>query len=132
MMLGSVLAAAGTCIFVVAGIAHGQGSDVVAALVFGVPACALFIVAAVSVQSGRFGRATVVSVVAAFLIVAVVILAGVSASYADPCFEISHCRKSPTFAYLALNAATIVYVLSGAVGLLIGPIAVAGASALDR
>ncbi len=132
VLASSMLAAAGTLVFVIAGLAHGQGSDVVAALVFGAPACALLLFAARRLQGRNFLLSGISTFVAGVLMVAVVILAGVSASYADPCFEVARCKKSPTFAYIALTGATVTYVLAGFLSLVVGPVATGLAAAIHR
>ncbi len=124
VVCSSALAAAGVLIFVAAGLAHSQGSDVVAALVFGLPAGVLFMYSARRVQAQDFLRAALVCLVGGLLTVTVIILVGLSAAYADPCFGIAHCTRGPTFSYVALTGATIVFVLAGALGLVISPVAI--------
>ena len=125
VVCSSALTAAGVCVFIAGGLAHSQGSDVVAALVFGLPACVLFLYAARSLQARDSARAAIVCIVAGLLTVTQIILVGLSAAYSDPCFGIAHCTHRPTFAYVALTGATIVFVLAGALGLVIAPLAIA-------
>jgi hypothetical protein len=122
VVCSSALAAAGVLTFLAGGFA--QGYDAVVALFVGLPACVLFIYAARRVQAHDFSRAAIVSIVGGLLTLAAVILAGLSAGYADPCFEIAHCTRGPTFGYVALTGATFVFALGGALGLLISPIAI--------
>jgi hypothetical protein len=124
VVCSSALTAAGVLVFIAGGLAHAQGSDVVAALVFGLPACVLFMYAARRVQIRDFARAAIVCIVAGLLTVVQIILVGLSAAYSDPCFGIAHCTRQPTFAFVALTGATIVFVLAGALGLVIGPVAI--------
>lgn len=124
VVCSSALTAAGVLVFIAGGLAHSQGSDVVAALVFGLPACALFLYAVRRLQIEEFARAAVACIVAGLLTVTQIILVGLSAAYADPCFGITHCTRKPTFAYVALTGATIVFVLAGILGLIIGPLAI--------
>ena len=118
----SALAAAGILTFLAGEFA--QGYDVVVALILGIPTCLLFVYAARRLQMRDFSRAAIVCVVAGLLTLAEVILAGLSAGYADPCFEIAHCTRGPTFGYVALTGATIVFVLGGVLGLVVSPIAI--------
>lgn len=124
IVCSSALAAAGALIFVAGGLAHAQGSDVVAALVFGLPASVLFMYATRRVQLRDFSRAAIVCLVGGLLTVAEIILVGLSAAYSDPCFGIRHCTHGPTFSYVALTGATIVFVLAGALGLVVSPLAI--------
>ncbi len=124
VVCSSALTAAGVLVFIAGGLAHSQGSDVVAALVFGLPACGLFLYAARRLQTRDFARAAIVCIVGGLLTVTQIILVGLSAAYSDPCFGIAHCTRKPTFAYVALTGATIVFVLAGALGLLIAPVAI--------
>ena|SRR5579859_1726264 len=124
VVCSSALTAAGVLVFVAGGLAHSQGSDVVAALVFGLPACALFLYAARRLQVRDSARAAIVCIVGGLLTVTQIILVGLSAAYSDPCFGIAHCTHKPTFAYVALTGATVVFVLAGALGLVIAPIAI--------
>jgi hypothetical protein len=124
VVCSSALTAAGVLIFVAGGLAHAQGSDVVAALVFGLPACLLFTYAARRVQTHDFPRAAIVCLVGGLLTAAEVILVGLSAAYSDPCFEVAHCTRGPSFSYVALTGATLVFLLAGALGLVIGPLAI--------
>lgn len=124
IVCSSALAAAGVLIFLTGGLAHSQGSDVVAALVFGLPACVLFAYAVRRVQMRDFSRAALVCIVGGLLTIAEVILVGLSAAYSDPCFGITHCTRGPSFAYVALSGATIVFVLAGVLGLVISPLAI--------
>ena len=125
VVTSSALAAAGVVIFVLAGLAHRQGSDVVAALVFGLPACAIFVFSAQNVHQRNFARAAIVCVVGGLLMLVQIILVGLSAAYADPCFEVTRCTRGPTFVYVALTAATIVFVFATVLGLLISPATIA-------
>ena len=124
VVCSSALTAAGVLVFIAGGLAHSQGSDVVAALVFGLPACVLFLYAARRLQVRDYSRAAIVCIVAGLLTVTQIILVGLSAAYSDPCFGIAHCTRQPTFAFVALTGATIVFVLAGALGLLIAPVAI--------
>jgi hypothetical protein len=124
VVCSSALAAAGVLVFLAGGLAHGQGSDVVAALVFGLPACLLFMYAARCVQTRDFSRAAIVCIGGGLLTVAEIILVGLSAAYSDPCFGVARCTRGPTFAYVALTGATIVFVLAGGLGLVISPVAI--------
>jgi hypothetical protein len=124
VVCSSALTAAGVVVFIAGGLAHSQGSDVVAALVFGVPACVLFMYAARRLQTRESARAAIACIVGGFLTATQIILVGLSAAYSDPCFGIAHCTRKPTFAYVALTGATIVFVLAGALGLVISPVAI--------
>ena len=124
VVCSSALTAAGVLVFMAGGLAHSQGSDVVAALVFGLPACMLFLYAARRLQVQDSARAAIVCIAGGLLTVTQIILVGLSAAYADPCFGIAHCTRKPTFAYVSLTGATIVFVLAGALGLVIAPLAI--------
>ena len=96
----------------------------VVAFSFGLPICLLYVYAARRLQARDFARAALVCIVGGLLNLAEIILVGLTAPYADPCFEVAHCTRGPTFGYIALTGSTIVFVLAGVLGLVIGPLAI--------
>jgi hypothetical protein len=122
VICSSALAAAGLLLYLVG--AFSKGYDVVVAFSFGLPICLVYVYAARRLRSRDFTRAALVCFVGGLLTLAEIILVGLSAPYADPCFEVAHCTRGPTFAYVALTGATIVFVLTGVLGLVISPVAI--------
>jgi hypothetical protein len=122
VICGSALAAAGLLLYLVG--AFSQGYDVLVAFSFGLPICLLYVYAARRLRARDFTRASLVCFVGGLLTLAEIILVGLTAPYADPCFEVAHCTRGPTFTYIALTGATIVFVLAGVLGLMIGPLAI--------
>jgi hypothetical protein len=128
-----VLTVLGTASFIAGSFAyHALGSVLGLCLIFTVPACVLFLFSLSRVQMGNLSRAIIFSVIGGAIMVAAAIGAAIASAYANPCFEIAPCTRGPNFAYPALIAAMIAFLITAALGLLVSPAALGFASQRRR
>jgi hypothetical protein len=128
-----ILGIVGTIAFSAAGLAdHIQTSFLAGTLAFAVPGCLLFLYSGLQTRTKNFLSATLVSIVGGLIMLVDLIAAALSSAYANPCFEIAHCTRSSSFAYVAFNVAIILFLVTAVLGLFVSPLAVSGSARRRR
>jgi hypothetical protein len=101
------------------------GGTVMVSLAFCLPPCGALLFSVFRAREGAYGQATIISVLGGVLALMDLIVAALSAGYANPCFEKAGCTAGTTFGYAALSVASFGFLAAAAVGIVLGPIALA-------
>jgi len=124
ILASGCLAAVGTIISVAGSVSAGwQLSGAFVSFIPGTAATLLFFHAAWRGRAGEFLGASLVSIVGGLLTAFDTFVGALSAGYANPCFEIAHCTRGPTLAYVALTIAAVAFLAATLLGVVISPAA---------
>jgi hypothetical protein len=102
---------------------QGEGSALPTGSAFALLPCGALLVAAVRARNGAYAQAAVISVLGGVLAFVDLVVAALSAGYANPCFEQVSCTAGPTAGYALLTAAAFGFLLAAAIGIILGPVA---------
>lgn len=100
-----------------------QGSVPLIGLAFALPPCAALLFAAARARDRVYAQATIISVLGGILALVDLLVAALSAGYANPCFEKASCTAGPAAGYALLSAAAFGFLLAAVFGIILGPVA---------
>ncbi len=99
------------------------GSVFLTSLAFALLPCGALLFSAARARDGIYGQATIIYALGGILAFVDLVVAALSAGYANPCFEKASCTAGPTAGYAFLTAAAFGFLIAAVIGIILGPVA---------